>query len=219
MNRDKEFSELKQKTDVSQVFLVAMATVGDWQKTALALDLDVEFVEWLAETEGWKEKIKRVSVLSKGGKPGDWERAQNRCLNYIQAHRVRMLIDRVLIELVKLTPEELAEKFKSCDRHGKPNGVSARFFSDLSAALDKVHMLSYMALGDSVGERVKRTDEEGGDRSVADLHASLIAALNAPNLDNKASECLVAEAAQVISAAQPERKALGPGEVADPGIP
>jgi len=132
---------------------------------------------------------------------------------------VRTLIDRVLIELVKLEPKDLAEKFKSCDRHGKPNGVSARFFSDIMAAMDKVHLLSYYALGDSVGERVKRTEEEGSDRSVNDIHAALIQALNHPNIGHETSEALTMEATKVISAEQTERKSLGSGEEKSPGIP
>ena len=217
MSREKEFSALKQSVDVSQIFLVFMATIGDVEKTALAVERDPEFIAWLAEQEGWSEKVRKVSLMSKGGKPGDWERAQNRCLNFVQAHRVRMLIDRVLLELVKLPADKLEERFKSCDRHGKPNGVSARFFSDITAAMDKVHSLSYYALGDSVGERIKRVDDEGGDRSVGDIHAALIQALNCPNVRHETAEALVLEASAAVSAEQPERKALGDGAAKDPG--
>ena len=217
MTNDKRFAELKQRTDVAQIFLVFMATIGDVEKTSLALQLEPEFVAWLAEQEGWQEKVRKVSIMSKGGNPGDWERAQNRCLNFVQAHRVRTLIDHVLIELVKLKPEELAEKFKSCDRHGKPNGVSARFFSDITAAMDKVHLLSYYALGDSVGERVKRTEAEGTDRSVNDIHAALIQALNTPNIGHETSEALVLEASKAVSAHQSERKSLPETTEPSPG--
>lgn len=209
MSNDKQFAELKQRTDVSQVFLIFMATIGDVEKTSLATELDPQFVSWLAEQEGWAEKVRRVSVMSKGGKPGDWERAQNRCLNFVQAHRVRMLIDRLLLELVKVPSEELPSKFKSFDRFGKEKGLSGRFFADITAALDKVHMLSYYALGDSVGERIKRTEDEGSDRSVNDIHAALIQALNSPNVGHETAEALVLEASKVISTEQTERKSLG----------
>ena len=214
MSKDKQFADLKQRSDVAQIFLVFMATIGDVEKTALALELDPAFVTWLAEQEGWSEKVRRVSVMSKGGKPGDWERAQNRCLNFVQAHRVRTLIDRLLLELGKVPVEELPGKFKTVDRFGKDKGVSARFFADITAALDKVHMLSYYALGDSVGERIKRTEDEGGDRSVNDIHAALIQALNSPNVGHETSEALVLEASAAISAEQTERKSLpAEGEV------
>ena len=201
------FAEQKKRTDVAQVFLTFMATVGDIDRTALALELDPAFVTWLAEQEGWNEKIRRISVMSKGGKPGDWERAQNRCLNFVQAHRVRMLIDRLILHLFKMTPEELSTKMSSMQKCGGMN-LSGRFFADIMSALDKVHVLSYYALGDSVGERLERTREEGADRSVADIHAALIAALNSPEVaSQKSTELLMEEARAVVLAEQCERTA------------
>lgn len=205
MSEDAKFAEFKQRIDVAQVFLCYMATIGDVEKTALALELDPAFVTWLANQEGWSDKVRRLTVMSKSGKPGDFERAQNRALNYIQAHRVRTLIDRVLVELVKEDPDRLAERFKSIDRSGKPNGISARFFADITAALDKVHQLSYYALGDSVGERLDRA-KDGDGASVNDIHVALIQALNNPAVSESSTEALVLEASEAISAASSERK-------------
>lgn len=198
-----DFLALKSKTDVAQVFLVFMATVGDVDKTALALDLDPLFVGWLAEQEGWKEKVRRVSVMAKGGKPGDWERAQNRCLNFIQAHRVRMLIDRLLLSLIKMDEAAFLKNFQTVNDKCR-NGTSARFFADVMSALEKVHTLSYYALGDSVGERMQRADQEGTDRSAADIHTALIAALNNP-LSHSSTEVLLEEAKQVVIAETSEQ--------------
>jgi hypothetical protein len=199
------FAEQKKRTDCAQIFLMFMATVGDVERVALALEIDPAFVGWLAEQEGWADKIRRVSVMSKGGKPGDWERAQNRCLNFVQAHRVRMLIDRLILHLFKMTPEELATKMSSMQKNGSLN-LSGRFFADIMSALDKVHVLSYYALGDSVGERLERTREEGQDRSVADIHAALIAALNNTEMVSQSSTELLVDAAKaVVLAEQPER--------------
>lgn len=211
-----QFSKQKQRTDVAQAFLVFMATIGDTEKTALALDLDPEFIGWLAEQEGWTAKVRRVSLMSKGEKPGDWERAQNRCLNYIQAHRVRTLIDRLLVELTNCSADDFLTRFRNLDKHGQPTGMSGRFFADLMAALSKVHELSYYALGDSVGERLERAKEEGGDHSVADIHAALIAALNNPSVSAKTSQLLVEEASSVISAEMSERK--NPGEASEQSL-
>jgi hypothetical protein len=169
----------------------------------------------LAEHEGWKEKVRRVSVMSKSEKPGDWERAQNRCLNFVQAHRVRMLIDRVISQLFDCTADELSESLTTSDHSGKVRKISGRFFADITAALDKVHHLSYLAIGDSIGERLDRK-EEGGE-NVNAIHAALIQALNAPGtvLSQKTSEALVLEASSAISAQQTERKP--PAEEGDPG--
>src|SRR5262245_50873198 len=107
MSKVKEFAALKEKSDIVQIFLIFMATIGDVDKTALALELDPEFVKWLAEQEGWSEKVRRLTIMSKSEKPGDWERAQNRALNYVQVHRIRMLLDRVIVQLFNCTAEEL----------------------------------------------------------------------------------------------------------------
>lgn len=199
-----DFLALKAKTDVAQVFLIFMATIGDVDKTALALDIDPVFVAWLAEQEGWKEKVRRISVMSKSGKPGDWERAQNRALNFVQAHRVRMLIDRLLLHMVKMDDKAFIKNFETVQREQR-NGTSARFFADVMSALEKVHTLSYYALGDSVGERMQRSEQEGGDRSAADIHAALIAALNNPMVSHSSTEVLVQEASQAVIAETSER--------------
>lgn len=199
----KAFAQQKQKTDVAQVFLVFMATIGDIEKTAAALDLDPLFVGWLAEQEGWLDKVRRVSIMSKGEKPGDWERAQNRALNFVQAHRARMLMDRLILALTNSDADEFLAHFRTRTKDGR-DGYSARFFSDLMAALDRAHHLSYAALGDSVGERLDREKEEG-EASANQIHAALLAALNNPGVQKIGSEALVAEASAAVSA---ERKAL-----------
>lgn len=205
MNDDLKFAEQKQRADVAQIFMVFMATVGDVEKTALALELDPAFVQWLATQEGWSDKVRRMSVMSKTGKPGDFERAQNRALNYVQTHRVRMLIDRVLGELAGMNSEELTERLRSRDREGIPANLSARFFADIMSALDKVHMLSYYALGDSVGERVERS-KDAADQSVNNIHAALIQALNNPALSTSSTQDIVLEASEAVVAQLSERK-------------
>lgn len=204
MSADQKFADLKQRSDVAQIFLVFMATIGDVDKTALALELDPAFVQWLSVQEGWLDKVRRVSVMSKSGKPGDFERAQNRALNFVQAHRVRMLIDRVLTELVEMKPDDLTERLRTKDREGKPANLSGRFFADIMSALDKVHMLSYYALGDSVGERIERA-KDGEERSANDIHAALIAALNNPALSNISTQDIVLEASEAKIAQLSER--------------
>jgi len=205
VNDDLKFAEQKQRADVAQIFMVFMATVGDVEKTALALELDPAFVQWLATQEGWSDKVRRMSVMSKTGKPGDFERAQNRALNYVQTHRVRMLIDRVLGELAGMNSEELTERLRSRDREGIPANLSARFFADIMSALDKVHMLSYYALGDSVGERVERS-KDAADQSVNNIHAALIQALNNPALSTSSTQDIVLEASEAVVAQLSERK-------------
>lgn len=202
----------KNNLDVSQIFGVYMMVVGDAEKTALALDLDVETVVSLAQSEGWADKIARVSVMSKSGAPGDWERAQNRALNWVQAHQLRRSIDRAIMHLsVELEKDGGVEKILThMDKSG--NVVySARVFADLAASLEKIHGLSYAALGDSAKERTDRGEhKEGGEQDAkqsALLHAGLIAALNASKLTRTPSDELVAgtvaKVEQMVEATQP----------------
>ena len=197
----------KNKVDVSAVFLVYMTLVGDVNKTAVAMDLDPAFVEELAEREGWKAKVKRMSTVSKSDEPGGWERMQNRALNFAQAHRMRELIDRMLLHFADKTPDELAAAFTSIAKGGDIR-ISGRFLADLASASEKVQSLSYHALGDTPPERKERGPEEGENNAQV-LHSAIIAALNSPLSQGVSANELVKKATEEI-VAQSERKSLGP---------
>lgn len=197
----------KNRIDVSQCFLVFMSVCGDTERTALALDLDPKIVQELATKEGWSDKIKRISLLSKSEKPGDFERATNRCLNFVQAHRVRLVLDKVIEKFHGLDADETLEMLTT-RREGQIS-YSARFLGDLTAALEKVHFLSYAALGDSIKEREAReSNDEGVDANA--LHAAVLQALNNPAAKFVESDLLVAEASatvkQLAAPAQPSEK-------------
>ncbi len=197
----------KNRVDVSQVFLVYMALVGDVPKVALALDITEELVNELAEREGWAAKVKRISVMSKSGKPGDWERAQNRALNFVQAHQLRRSLDKVIAHLATRDAPDMIE-------NAGPEGrvtLTGKIFTDLAKAMQAVHEMSYSALGDSVKERDTATaDGESTALNSAALHASLISALNRSKLGEASSETLVTEAVTKVQELkrieQPEQK-------------
>ncbi len=167
----------KNQADVSQIFLVYMATIGDVERTALALDIEPSFVLKLAKDEGWADKISRISLLSKSGKQGDWERGQNRALNYVQAHILRRMVDAQLVLLSDKKPEEV---MLIVDKDGNEK-YSAKIFLDLAATMQKVHEMTYSALGDSVKERTDK-GPQGADATEDAMHASVIAALNKTGL-------------------------------------
>jgi hypothetical protein len=200
----------KSKLDVAQIFLTYMSLVGDVDKTATALDMDPRVVQALAEQEEWIEKVRRLCVMSKSGKPGDYERAQNRALNFVQAHRMRMTVDAMLRAFDGLSPEEICEKLASFDKNGNAH-ISARFLSDLAAAAEKIQALSYAALGDSVKERVERAEANDGEMTPDQIHAAVIAALNAPHAPCVPAQLLENE---VEIAALPSEKPSPEAEVA-----
>lgn len=164
--------------DSAQVFLVFMALVGDVDKTALACDLDPTIVEQLAEKFKWTDKIKKVSIMSKGDKPGSYEKACNRALNFAQAHLFRSLVQKVLENLAEKDGAELI----ACMASTKAGQVtlSAKLFSDLAAAAEKAHHLSYLALGDETAGREAGATGKDDDLSIESLHASVISALSHP---------------------------------------
>lgn len=164
----------KNSTDISQVFLVFMALIGDVEKTAIALDLEPAYVAELAEKEQWNEKIARVSVMSKSGNEGDWERAQNRALNFVQCHRLRRIIDDQLLYLQELERDRVMLSGKANDK------ISARVFADLAAAMQKIHEMTYSALGDTVKERTVKAEQDKAPDPISKggLHAAIIATMN-----------------------------------------
>lgn len=165
--------------DSAQVFLVYMSTVGDVSKTALKCDLDPNVVRELAEHFQWTEKIKRVSLLSKTGRPDDYAKAVNRALNFAQAHMMRSLVQNVLDHLAKMESSELLDTLTTTDNKGRIT-YSAKFLSDLAAASEKAHHLSYLALADEVANRGNGESEKEAGISNAALHASVLNALSHP---------------------------------------
>lgn len=206
------------KLDVAQVFLTYMSLVGCVEKVAAALDMDPAIVQGLADEFGWDVKLRRVSLMSKSGKPGDYERAQNRALNFVQAHRLRLVLDKLIAAYSDLSPLDAVMKCSSVDREGVPH-ASARFFADVAAAMEKVQALSYAALSDSIKERTERDAEnESGGMTPNQLHAAVIAALNNGGVTDP--QALIAEQVPPADSAQCERTPAEPAaEVNEASVP
>lgn len=173
--------------DRKQAFLLYATLCGDVERTAAALNVSAVTVLRVADEENWAEKIKTIVELKKSSRPGDVERAVNRALNFVQACRMRLFIERLLQKLTNMSDAEVEEYIFSSEvpnTHGRPGNTIAKLntrpVADLVAALEKVHAASYMALGDTTSERVKRqefTDTKGGD-SASEIHAKIALAMN-----------------------------------------
>jgi hypothetical protein len=188
----------KTELDVSQIFLVFMATIGDIDKTATALDIDPRIVDALAKQEGWLDKIRRISVMSKSEKPGDYERATNRALNYVQAHMFRQSMDRMLKYVRGLEGDAIKDVSTTADRNGVVR-VSGRFWADMAAAMEKCHAMTYAALGDTATERKDAIKPGQPGSQPADLHAAIITALNASGCqDGEIKDSLITASQEVV---------------------
>lgn len=197
-------TDIKKNIDVSQCFLTFMMLVGDVEKTAAALDLDPALVARLADEEGWDLKIQRVSLLQKGEQPGDYERAVNRALCFVQAHQTSQLLDRLLAVLSKQENDDLISTLSAPSKFGLV--LSAKLFSDLTAAMEKCHQMKYAALGDTVKERDTRSEGEDGVNNANALHAAVVAALNGVATHPDAATKIIIEAQEATVKQIAEKK-------------
>ncbi len=185
----------KTKIDCAQAFLMFMLTAGDCIRTAAALDLDPDVVRALAADEGWADKVRRVSVMSKSSKPGDYEKSVNRALNFIQSQQLREQVNRLLRSVTDMTDEELLSRACVRTKDGG-NQLSAKFLVDLTSAAEAVHRMTYNSLGDTVTERCESAGSGPDSTSNANaMHAAIIASLSNPSADpGPITQRLIAEA-------------------------
>lgn len=166
--------------DRENAFLLYATFTGDYVRTAAALGVRPMDVLRVVQEEEWDEKLKPILELAKSAKPGDIERAINRALNFVQSHRMRMIIERVIKRLTAMTPEELDEYLftSSTAKDGSEiSKLSTRALADLASALEKCHAMTYAALNDSAPERAKRGSDAGGAIGVADMHLQIAEAM------------------------------------------
>lgn len=162
------------------VFLLYASFCGDAQKTAFAADTTVDNVLQLAVEGRWDERLRAILELKKSQKPGDVERAMNRALNFVQAHRMRLILEAMIKRITALSPDQLREATTSY-HVGKDGAVlsatlNTRPLADLAAALEKCHALSYAALSDTAADRKGRPPEDQGEESAGQMHARIAAA-------------------------------------------
>jgi len=164
--------------DRENAFMLYAAFTGDLERTAAALGVRPMDVLRVAQEEEWNEKLKPILDLKKSSKPGDIERAINRALNFVQAHRLRMVIERVIRRLTGMSAEELESYLftSSTKAGGEIAKLSTRALADLASAVEKCHAMTYQALNDSMPERARRNDGNGGIEA-GDMHAKIAEAM------------------------------------------
>lgn len=159
------------------IFLTFITFLGDSFKTAQALNMEPAEVDAMAQIHGWHQKVERLNELrEKEGGAAALAREINRTVNYVQAVRLRNMLDRTVRHVTKNT-----RRFRDFIRqHGKDaSNISAKAPLDLVKAVQAVHQMTYAALGDSVSERLEGgpTGEGGGkDQMATDILNALSAA-------------------------------------------
>lgn len=198
--RDPEKVIESTKLDRENAFMLYATFCGDVVRTAAALNIAPSAVIRIAEEDNWNAKLAPIIELQKSATPGDIERAVNRALNFVQAHKMRLFLQRVVARVTGMTDSEVEEYVMA--GHGKDGFVfkqlSTRALADLASALEKCHALTYMALSDTAAERVKR-GEKPGTASANDMHTQIAEAM-ARARANSSPKALLFDAQ--ISAAQ-----------------
>jgi hypothetical protein len=180
MSDDNQIVARKETLDVSRIFLTYAAYAGDVLETARAADCTIADVLFLAKVEDWDTKLSELKIPTNGsdnkGNPQEELKKRNRMACYIQALRLRGLIDRTLKQIYE--NQENLEKF--CierDKRGEPF-FSMRPLKDLMDSAERVHALMYRALGDVITKEEK--DGEGKDQfpALKELHLTVIQQMN-----------------------------------------
>lgn len=169
--------------DREQCFLLFTTFCGDVVRTAHAVGVPAAAILKMSSEEGWADKLGPLLALKKSTRPGDVERGVNRAINFVQAHKMRLFVQRVLHRVSTMNDAELNSYLfqettsKSGDITKK---MTTRAIADLAVALEKAQALTYQALNDSAPERAKRKELDSEDNvSAGDLHAQISAGLAA----------------------------------------
>jgi len=168
--------------DRENAFLLYATFCGDVERTAHALNVSAVIILKMADEEGWANKLGPIIALKKSTRPGDVERAINRALNFVQAHRMRLFVARVIHSLTGLTESQFNDYIypETTAKDGsKTTKISTRAIADLASAMEKCQSLTYLALTDTVADRTKRKEDSDPESSSGDMHAQIAASLAA----------------------------------------
>lgn len=188
---------IAKRSEKEDAFLLYTIFCGDAIKTAHSLNVDVGTIVALARDEGWDAKVGQLAELRKSDKPGDLERAINRACNFAQAHRVRQELERTIDMIRSWSDAELREMLitTSVDSKGRiATHFSTRPLADLTASLEKAHMLTYLALGDTAQDRARRKEETDDSIIAASaMHAQIAKAMAEIAIEHSPKEILLKE--------------------------
>lgn len=194
--------------DRAQVFLLYSTFAGDVERTAHASGLSAAAVIDLATSQGWNEKLKAILALKRSAAPGDIERCLNRAMNFVQAHRMRLFIDRLLLKLSNMDNNELEDYFfvgPETKLSLKPKALSTRALADLASAMEKCSVMTYQALADTATDRAGRDEGEGGGDSSGAIHAAIAKAMSEVGRDLSPQALLMDAQLAVARQIAPER--------------
>lgn len=134
----------KQNIDVAKVFLAYLSFQGDYNRTALACDLEPETVRDLAVSEAWASKIEQFAELRE--QDSNAQINLNRTVNFVQARQLAGLVDAV-IQHLNSSPEVLIDSLTATSKNGSV--FNTKPLTDLVRAAEAIQGMTARALGDA----------------------------------------------------------------------
>lgn len=188
-------------TNREHVFSLYATFGGDATRTAAALNLRVEDIEDAAVAGKWDKKLAAIIKLRKSSAPLDTERAINRALAFVQGHRLRAQLDRVLTRLESMDAAQLDEFILPVEisKNGiATQRISTRPLADLAGAVEKANATCALALADTAADRARRDEESGGGESTGAIHSAIAKAMSEIASDSSPAALLIE--AQTVTA-------------------
>lgn len=143
---------------------------GDIEKTAISAKVPADIIRSLEHDFDWQTKLRR---LKSGAGVSDAEKTANRAVNYLQAQRLRDVLEESLRLLEE--PDELVKMlvhFKYTKEGDVDTlAVNPKALLDLTKALESVQNMSYRALGDKLPTQADTVNEK--DKGVASSVSSV----------------------------------------------
>lgn len=159
----------KGHVDNTTIFLTYLSFLGDVDKTAAACNISCLYVDEIARTEKWGDKVAALVTLRKDKGADALARELNRTTNFVQGVRIRNLIDKVLAEVFN---NEVKFEDLITSRGKNADNTTMKGIVELAKAAEIAHRLTYQALGDSMVERATRDeDAEANQVSLGVLRA------------------------------------------------
>lgn len=169
--------EEKGPVDRGTLLLTYLSFLGDADKTAAALHTTVSYVRKEAIAGGWESQVARFVALKQQQGTDALAKELNRTVNYVQAVKLRNLLDRVI---QRITDEKHTFDDFVRARGKDQDNFSAKGAVDLVKAIETVHKMTYQALGDSLGERVTSEKDEGAKNVSLSVLRALAATTGTP---------------------------------------
>jgi len=198
--------------DRSAMFLTYLAFMGDVQRTAAALMVDPVRVSEAAEFEGWDKRVKHLLGVKSDMGPDEFLRELNRVVNFVQAVRLRSIMDEVLKRVQG--PESSLDDFLTQSTKDVSNR-SAKGLLEIIKCCEAVHRMTYTALGDLPGKR----SLDQGDSAKGSVALSILGALSQGTSTPEASKVAVAVVPEPRSSLPPVVKRFTPKRSPEPPQP